>query len=72
MQSIDECDEIPRDDSPTRPVVGKRYNTLMTQAFNAPPPIWDIREFEIKGTVGSHDKEAHINQDAAMMRPSWA
>lgn len=35
MQSSDEHDEIPKDDSPT--VVGKHYNTLMKRPFNVLP-----------------------------------
>ena len=37
MQNIDECDKIPKDDSPAHTVVGKHYNTLMTQPFNVIP-----------------------------------
>lgn len=37
MRSIDECDKIPKDDSPARAVVGKHNNTLMTQSFNVTP-----------------------------------
>lgn len=77
MQSIDEYDNIPRDDGPTRTVVGKHYNTLMTPAFNVLPSE-TLENLKLKVQLAHTTKwpsskwNTHISQDAAMMRWSWA
>lgn len=72
MQSIDEYDKIPRDDSPAHTVVGKHYNTLMTSAFNVIPSE-TLENLKLKVQLAHMTKwNTHISQDAAMMRPSWA
>lgn len=76
MHSIDEYDKIPRDDSPAHTVVGKHYNTLMTQAFNVIPSE-TLENLKLKVQLAHTTKwpsskwNTHISQDAAMMRPSW-
>lgn len=77
MQSIDEYDKIPRDDSPTCTVVGKHYNTLMTRAFKVLQSE-TLENLKLKVQLAHTTKwpsskwNTHISQDAAMMGPSWA
>lgn len=76
MQSIDEYDKTPRDDSPAHTVVGKHYNTLTTRrAFNVLPSE-TLENLKLKVQLAhttkwpSSKSNMHISQDAAMMRPS--
>lgn len=60
---------------PTRSV-GKHYNRLTTPGGGGgalmPIPIWDIREFEIKGTVGPRDKVGpHLSGVHTSVRIPW-
>lgn len=77
MQSIDEYDKIPRDDSPAHAVVGKHYNTLTTRAFNVLPSE-TLENLKLKVQLAhttkwpSSKRNTHISQDAAMMHPSRA
>lgn len=77
MQSSDECDEIPKDDSPSHTVVGKHYNTFMKRPFNVLPSE-TLENLKLKVQLAHMPKwpsskwDTHISQDAAMMRPHWA
>lgn len=73
MQSIDECDKIPKDDSPAHTAVGKHYNTPTAPAFNVAPSE-TLENLKLKVQLAHMTKwptskrNPHISQDAAMMR----